>query len=112
MWGEDARLPDFAACYTGGQEGTACQPRSIIKPLAVAVMDVGTVAKVAVGFADQPAPADPRAAFVKHLRCLVNARTGAWEQNASAPLCTKQKQMPGNAYQADVVVCPGKAELT
>lgn len=74
-------------------------------------MDAGTAAE-AVDVADsEPAFVDPRIAFVKHLACLANPVSGLWEQNTSVPLCTPERQGPGESQEHVVRVCPVNAAV-
>ena len=107
LWGRegDASL-DFSACYEA-KTGIGCHPKSIIRPLAVSLMDVDFTARVEEGFDRHPEAVDPEVAFVKHLRCLVNPQSHLWEQDTKVPLCDP-KAKPDHS-SGGLVVCPASS---
>lgn len=69
MW--DMRMPDFSNCsvtYHGHKAGRACHPKSLVRPLAVDLMNVHFQAGAAPGFDVIPQAVDPNVAYIKHLR--------------------------------------------
>ena len=103
LWSDDDGSLDFSACYDP-KTGIGCHPKSIIRPLAVSLMDVDFTARVEEGFDRHPEAVDPDVAFVKHLRCLINPQSHLWEQNTTAPLCNP-KAVPDHS-SGGLVVCP------
>ena len=53
IWGNDEHIPDFTNCsvsYHGPNAGRACHPKSLVRPLAVDLMNVHFLAGAAPGF--------------------------------------------------------------
>lgn len=71
LWERDMRMPDFTNCsvtYHGHKAGRACHPKSLVRPLAVDLMNVHFQAGAAPGFDEIPRAVDPNVAYIKHLR--------------------------------------------
>lgn len=95
LWTQDDTVPDFTNCstsYHGPEAGRACHPKSLVRPLAVDLMNVHFTAGVKAGFKEVPHAVDPHLAHIKHLRCLMQPGRGAWEQNDTLPLCRAEPQ--------------------
>ena len=53
IWDNDEHIPDFTNCsvsYHGPSAGRACHPKSLVRPLAVDLMNVHFLAGAAPGF--------------------------------------------------------------
>ena len=48
--------------------GRACHPKSLVRPLAVDLMNVHFMAEAAPGFEQAPKAIDPGTAYIKHLK--------------------------------------------
>ena len=52
--------------------GRACHPKSLVRPLAVDLMNVHFMAEAAQGFEQAPKAIDPSNAYIKHLRWSIS----------------------------------------
>ena len=100
VWAPDPRMPNLTACTVG-----TCHPKSVVKPLAVEVMNVHHVHLVRKGWAEQARLLDPEIVFTKHLRCLRDPRTGEFEVGTSQQLCSEEEVLYGG-QSGGVPVCP------
>ena len=100
VWAADPRMPNFTACTR-----MTCHPKSVVRPLAVAVMSVHRVHRVREGWVEQSRLLDPQVVFTKHLRCMRDPVTGEFDATTGQLLCSEEEVLYGG-QSGGVPVCP------